>query len=150
MRSTKEQAPRAKGVRRNQLLGIFSADGNHQKENRINQIKLTHAIRFYVIWTQIISTGWETHSTYRGSLQSDQLKVTGICVYRRACVTCYSSKHLCQQKLASKQLLTGGLTEPGAQTAHTWTENTNKMNNCVLRITIIKIKINIIKDIDNK
>ena len=42
------------------------------------------------------------------------------------------------------------VTEPGAQTAHTWTENTNKMNNCVLRITIIKIKINIIKDIDNK
>jgi len=40
MRSTKEQAPKAKGVRRNQLLGIFSADENHQKENRINQIKI--------------------------------------------------------------------------------------------------------------
>ena len=59
----------------------------HQKENRINQIKLTHAIRFYVIWTQIISTGREKHNTYRGSLQSDQLKVTDICVNRRACVT---------------------------------------------------------------
>ena len=125
------QALKAKGARRNQLLKfILSSDEiiSERKWNKSNKINPCDSVSRDLDANHINRLRDTQHDI--GEAYSLINWKWPIYVWiEEHVLLCYSYKHLCQQILASKQLLAGGLTEHTTQMGPHKNRNTNRVNN---------------------